>query len=248
MQINIQPVEKPRETPFLEVHSIFYTIQGEGPFAGQPAVFVRLAGCNLQCPACDTDYTSKRTTMLAQDVLITVQAAHSSYVRTSDPLEDATIACKIPPQPLVVITGGEPFRQDIGKLVRLLVSKGYRVQIETNGTLYRPDLPWDSITIVCSPKAGRINPKLLPRIDAYKYVMRAGSVNPVDGLPTFALDHSAAPQVARPPAGNTRPVYLQPMDAQCGIQNEDNLKACIDSCMKYGYTLQIQIHKIINME
>lgn len=236
MHINIQPAEKQRTTPFLEVHSIFYTIQGEGPFAGQPAVFVRLAGCNLQCPGCDTDYTSKRETMLAQDVLIHVRDAWS----VSDPT--------LLNMPLVVITGGEPFRQDIGKLVRLLVSKGYRVQIETNGTLYRPDLPYDSITVVCSPKSGAINPNLLLRIDAFKYVMEATSVDWNDGLPRRALGHSAVPQLARPPAGNTKPIYLQPMDAQDPRVNELNLQACISSCMKFGHTLQIQIHKIINME
>src|SRR3954467_9071958 len=42
----------------LSIHSIFYTLQGEGPYSGCPAVFMRLAGCNLQCPGCDTDYTS----------------------------------------------------------------------------------------------------------------------------------------------------------------------------------------------
>ena len=55
--INKQPIEK-REPSYegtLQVHSIFKTIQGEGPFCGTPCVFVRLAGCNLQCPACDTD-------------------------------------------------------------------------------------------------------------------------------------------------------------------------------------------------
>ena len=58
---NSQPIEKrSRDADVLEVHSIFYTLQGEGPFCGSPAIFIRLAGCNLQCPGCDTDYTSKR--------------------------------------------------------------------------------------------------------------------------------------------------------------------------------------------
>ena len=60
--MNQQAPEKQqlRGDGLLAVHSIFYTIQGEGPFAGETAVFVRLAGCNLQCPLCDTDYTSDR--------------------------------------------------------------------------------------------------------------------------------------------------------------------------------------------
>lgn len=244
ISINSQPAEKQRSTPLLEVHSIFYTIQGEGPFAGQPAVFVRLAGCNLQCPGCDTDYTSKREIMSASDVHVQVRAAH--------------VATGAFTKPLVVITGGEPFRQDIPKLVSLLLYKGYRVQIETNGTLFRPSSVWNQpgITIVCSPKAGKLSKDLVPHIDAFKYVMRAGSVSPVDGLPLLALDHSAAPQVVRPPAGSTVPVYLQPMDMSgvmdmkfdAMVANEQNLRACIESCMQFGYTLQVQIHKIINME
>ena len=58
-KINSQAIEKSAHytTRSYDVHSIFPTIQGEGPFVGQPAIFIRLAGCNLQCPACDTDYT-----------------------------------------------------------------------------------------------------------------------------------------------------------------------------------------------
>jgi organic radical activating enzyme len=236
--INSQPAEKQRSTPLLEVHSIFYTIQGEGPFAGQPAVFVRLAGCNLQCPGCDTDYTSERELMGAADVASKIHMLLRARV-----LPGAGRA-------LVVITGGEPFRQDIPKLVSLLLHKGYRVQIETNGTLFRPSSVWEhsAVTIVCSPKAGKLSKDLVKHIDAFKYVMRAGSVDPDDGLPTLALDHSAAPRVVRPPAGSTVPVYLQPMDRGDELLNRENLHACIASCMKFGYTLQVQIHKIINME
>lgn len=46
----------PKGGDFLEVVKIFHTLQGEGPFAGTPAIFVRLGGCNLQCKFCDTEF------------------------------------------------------------------------------------------------------------------------------------------------------------------------------------------------
>ena len=62
MQINHQTPEKldRQINGSLDVHGIFPTMQGEGPYAGTRALFVRLAGCNLQCSYCDTDYTSQR--------------------------------------------------------------------------------------------------------------------------------------------------------------------------------------------
>jgi organic radical activating enzyme len=234
MHINIQPAEKQRLQDFLEVHSIFYTIQGEGPFAGHPAVFVRLAGCNLQCPGCDTEYTDNRYPVSAHEVSRAIKTL--AYDRRTPGLD----------APLVVITGGEPFRQDIAKLVRMLTSGGCRVQIETNGTLFVEGLPWDSVTIVCSPKAGKINAKLLPHIDAFKYVMSARSVDECDGLPTLALDHSASPRVARPVPG--KPVYLQPMDEQDPVLNRANQDACLASCLRYGYIMQLQIHKFLEVQ
>ena len=54
MKTNTQEPEKIDRDRHLDVHSIFHTIQGEGPYCGHPAVFIRLAGCNLQCPGCDT--------------------------------------------------------------------------------------------------------------------------------------------------------------------------------------------------
>lgn len=235
--INIQPIEKQDlESQGLKVHSIFYTIQGEGPFTGFPAVFVRLAGCNLQCPSCDTDYTSHRSHL--QVSLIIEQIEHESRFANF--------------KPLVVITGGEPFRQNIAPLVEKLLINDYKVQIETNGTLYVPDLPWgkDGLTIVCSPKAGKISPLLAPHISAYKYVMRADSVDMDDGLPILALDHTSKPRVARPFPGNSKPIYLQPMDPGANDKSgyDENVKACIRSCMRHGYILQLQTHKIVGLE
>lgn len=229
--MNHQPPEKQNLDIglVLDVHSIFKTIQGEGPFTGQRSIFIRLAGCNLQCPMCDTDYTSDRRFLSVSQIIDMVNDhAHiHSY--------------------LVVITGGEPFRQNIKHLVEVLLANGHQVQIETNGTLYQ-ELPYDQITVVCSPKTGNINRQLLPHIDAFKYVLHADQVSEDDGLPFRALEHPAHPRLARPPKGYAGRIYVQPTDEGNLEKNSQHLSAAINSSMEYGYTLCLQTHKIINME
>jgi 7-carboxy-7-deazaguanine synthase len=237
--INIQPIEKRSlgDGLTLSVHSIFHTIQGEGPYSGYAAVFIRLAGCNLQCPMCDTDYTSDRNIRPISNIVSTV-----CNLCPPKPIFYASRR-----KPLVVITGGEPFRQKMGPLINALLKFGYGVQIETNGTLFDPDLPYTDIDIVCSPKAGVVNPQLVPHISAYKYVLHADQVDPDDGLPTLALNHTASPRVARPPVDFDGLVYVQPVDEGNESLNYSHLQAAIVSTMKYGYILCLQTHKLIGM-
>lgn len=233
MTINIQPIEKRVEGDgnTLDVHSIFFTIQGEGPYTGYPAVFIRLAGCNLQCPGCDTEYTTGRETLTVQQIVARIERTYS-HTRNL--------------RPLIVITGGEPFRQNLAVLCRML-TRWYRVQIETNGTLGidNPDA-FQNVDIVCSPKAGKVHYSIVAHADWYKYVLHHESVCPNDGLPILALDHSASPKVFRPPVGST--IYLQPCDTKNEATNKLNLEACVASCLKFGYTLQLQVHKIACLE
>lgn len=240
--LNVQAPEKPLRRPGeIEVQSLFSTIQGEGPFCGTPCVFIRLAGCNLACPACDTDYTSKRRSFPAEWIAVEANALARS--QRSEP-------------GLVVITGGEPFRQDLSLLVSKLLDQGHYVQIETNGTL-PPRLPKgcyvsknpatrSGVYIVVSPKTGRVHPECEALACAYKYVLAHDSIDPKDGLPLRALDHPAAPRVARPT--KSIPVYLQPCDDKDNVINKLNTASVIDSCMNHGYTLQLQIHKILDLE
>ncbi len=219
----------------LNVNSIFYTIQGEGIYAGHPAIFIRLAGCNLQCPDCDTDYAYGIQTPISHLIQESVlMAANSAGVK-----------------PIVVITGGEPFRQNIYSLCIGLLELGFKVQVETNGTLF-VDMPFAYIdpkfSVVCSPKAGKVNHKLERHITAYKYVLHADSVDLTDGLPTLALSHSASPRVARPHASFRGRIFVQPIDVQDEVENKRHLKAAINSCLNFGYCLGLQLHKIIGME
>lgn len=233
--MNLQVTEKRDLDPTgqVKVHSIFPTIQGEGPFAGRRSVFVRLAGCNLQCPFCDTDYTSSSIEL--------------------DPVQITNRIVDVSPHKeieLVVLTGGEPFRQNIQPLVWWLINDGFRVQIETNGTLYQDlwsklnDYKRDMLSVVCSPKAGKMDPHLADAVSDFKYVLHADAIDSEDGLPLTALGHSAFPRVARPPKGFPKEhIYINPCDTGDAEDNIRHKRVAYYSAMKFGYILGLQMHK-----
>lgn len=229
---NEQAIEKQDllSATHLQVNSIFQTIQGEGPFTGHPAIFIRLAGCNLQCPKCDTEYTKRN--LLQYDDIVKSAIGLATEGRNIN---------------LIVITGGEPLRQAIGRLVNELLSKDFKVQIETNGTLFVPSIMYrhPNLTIVCSPKTGKVNENLEPYIKAFKYVLSADDYDLNDGLPNHALEHSCK-KLYRP-KNKKVPVYLQPIDSKNVEKYKVDLQACIQNCQKFGYILGTQLHKSINV-
>ncbi len=244
---NTQPPQQADDSAILRVHSIWPTLQGEGPYAGRRAVFVRLAGCNLKCPYCDTDYTSK-------DTLYDLEREGGGvWVTPGDPEKLLTAICGACPirnqfsmttKQLVVITGGEPFRQAaLVPLVELLVANGFLVQIETNGTLWLPI--HKAATVVCSPKTPRIDRLLAQRANAYKYVLDAEHIDPSDGLPAGTLGKFT--RTARPPEGWVGEIFVQPLDSSDPVAREADLAVCIQSAMRYGYRLCLQVHKLVGL-
>lgn len=243
--MNKQPISKKiRFDGYYQVNSIFLTIQGEGPFTGERAIFIRLAGCNLQCPMCDTEYTESKEMSLGA----IFQEVHNKIHPRSD--------AKNPP--LVVITGGEPLRQDLYSLITMLNEDGYAVQIETNGTLPLPKgivfrqnaFPRSACAyVVCAPKTGSVHATVNLFACAFKYVLHYTSVG-IDGLPIKVLDHSVAQagRVARPPRCRSLPIYLQPADTGDKEVNAKNLAAVKTQVIAHGYILQLQTHKIIGVE
>lgn len=99
----------------MRINEIFYSLQGEGFHTGVAAVFIRLSGCNLKCPFCDTDFKGYRE-MTVDEIVKEVQRLAAIDTR------------------LVVLTGGEPTLQDYMPLVSELRNYGYYVAMETNGT------------------------------------------------------------------------------------------------------------------
>lgn len=232
----------------LEVSEIFHTLQGEGPFAGEPAVFVRLAGCNLQCTFCDTDFEEVKARATATEVVRQVQR----------------VALREGPCGLVVITGGEPMRQNIAPLVEQIMAAEYRVQIETAGTLWRRDLEslidkrslsgtrLRGASIVCSPKTTRLAPGIGRYIHALKYICRAGEMCIRDGLPvknTQAKGLPAEVRPIRPPALEGPPIdpsqiFIQPCYTGDRVQDAKNLVAATQIALRKGYRLSVQLQRI----
>ncbi len=190
---------EPGDGTLLAVQKIFATIQGEGPYVGMASVFVRLGGCNLACTFCDTEFESFAAVSLF-DIIKQVDELSRNERRERT-------------RGLVVITGGEPMRQNIEPLCEALVEVGFAVQIETNGTLYR-EFP-ASVSIVCSPKnTGQgyhpIRADLLPRISAFKFIISRANLY---------YDHVS--EVGQRQYGI--PVYVQPMDEGDTAKNAANL-------------------------
>lgn len=223
----------------MKVHSVFYTIQGEGPEAGTPAVFVRFSGCNLRCHFCDTDF------------------AHGETV-TPERLAEV-VAAMFPPhkQHRIVLTGGEPMLQPLTPFVRELVEKYGQlnsIDIETAGTVWPEGLEAFSkhIGIVCSPKTPRVHARVAELAKAWKYIIKKGEVDPHDGLPnrsTQALAPIIRQLVYRPSLIDVSPssIYVQPCDELDPVLNAANATEAATSAMQYGYKLSLQLHKIVGL-
>ena len=135
---------------------IFESLQGEGRNMGRPCVFVRFAGCNLACPWCDTDITTRFTLDLSGLV-----AEVKSFKAKS-----------------VILTGGEPTIQgEMPELVAALKKEGFWIGVETNGT-GEPDWLGFVDYVACSPKAEFPESLVLSHADEVRVV--ASSENVVD--------------------------------------------------------------------
>lgn len=126
------------------------TLQGEGPFAGQPAYFLRLGGCNLACIWCDTPYTwdSSRYDLRKEITNYTVDEVRQM-------LADSRVT-------RLVISGGEPLLQQDAIIELLATSHSTHVEIETNGTVMPADALRDVVHFNVSPKLSHARNHPLP--------------------------------------------------------------------------------------
>ena len=204
----------------------FVSINGESICAGEPAVFIRFRGCDLNCSYCDTKWANSISApaemLSAKDI--------SSYVESTG-ITDVTL------------TGGEPLLQkDIKKLIEMLVSNGHRVEIETNGAHPIDVLAASECRPVFTldyklPSSGMErfmltdNYKYLDTNDAVKFV--SGDINDLE---------AARAVIERYRLTEKCKVYISPVFGK--IEPEQIVDYLIDNKMN-GVRLQLQLHKYI---
>jgi 7-carboxy-7-deazaguanine synthase (Cx14CxxC type) len=205
------------------VKEIFLTLQGEGVQAGSRAVFLRFAGCNLwsgreqdresaQCNFCDTDFVG--TDGEGGGKFASAEALADSVQQAWSGGDEGR---------LVVITGGEPMLQLDSALVDALHERGFRVAVETNGTLPAVEgLDW----VCVSPKAGTT---VVQRSgNELKLVWPQPGIDPAE-LERWDFDH----------------FLVQPMDCADG-------KAAVDAAIRLAmerprWRLTLQNHKVVGL-
>ena len=207
----------------MKVNEIFYSLQGEGCRQGQPSIFIRLAGCDLTCGFCDTEFESGKEMTLFEI---------REYIKQWP--------CKY-----IVWTGGEPALQLTSEIILTMKSFGYKQSIETNGN---NKVPIELDLISLSPKVAEhviannfkmfthkyFNENvevILPKIEV-RYVRHKGQMSlPV---PVVKADH----------------YFISPMFDGSNI-NLENLNHCVKLIQEnesdINWTLSLQMHKIIKV-
>ncbi|MFC8850367.1 MULTISPECIES: 7-carboxy-7-deazaguanine synthase QueE [unclassified Micromonospora] len=210
------------------------TFQGEGPSAGQQAMFVRLSRCNLRCPGCDTPYTwdTRRYDLREHSVVTSVDAV-AAQVFASSPR-------------LVVITGGEPLLQqaNVTVLTDRLAAAGRQVEIETNGTI----VPSPALTTVVA----RFN--VSPKLPSFA----ATGDRPVNGeaLGAFVATGRVVFKFVVSGPGDfdviaglverygLAPVWVMPEGTRSGLLVAD-LRALADETLRRGWNLTGRLHVLL---
>lgn len=206
------------------VKEVFYTLQGEGSYAGRPAVFCRFSRCNLWtgrerdraravCPFCDTDFVG-------------TDGPGGGRYGTPEALVDAVEAhwpTADRAHRFVVLTGGEPLLQLDTATINELHARGFEIAVETNGTRrVPPGVDW----VCVSPKAGA------------ELVVTSG-----DELKLVYPQPGGDPALFE--ALNFGHFRLQPMD---GFKRDENTRAAVQYCLNNPqWSLSLQTHKYIGV-
>lgn len=204
-----------------QVAEIYDAIQGEGTQAGVPMTIVRLQGCSVGCPWCDTKFSwdhSAGDAMDADAIVESVRAASTRGVGS-----------------WILLTGGEPAEQDLVELVATFHREGFKVALETSGTAIghlAAGLDW----VTVSPKAGmpggrELSLRAIRHADELKFVI--GKAEHLDAIPELLERAAVEP--------GTAIVSIQPLSL-----SKKATELCIEASKTRGYRLSIQTHRMLD--
>ncbi|WP_421163627.1 7-carboxy-7-deazaguanine synthase QueE [Aeromonas dhakensis] len=222
---------------YYPINEIFQTIQGEGVFTGLPAIFVRLQGCPVGCPWCDTRHTW--VVDPAREVGVQAVLDCSNESDGWSKMSTAQILASF--QQLgyqarhVVITGGEPCLYDLQDLSTALIAAGYQVQIETSGTseIQTHERTWVTVSPKINMKGGLpVLVSALERANEIKHpVATERHVEELDALlATARLRDDVV-------------IALQPIS-----QKPRATQLAMATCIARNWRLSIQTHKYLDID
>lgn len=221
----------------LNINEMFETIQGEGAHTGIPSIFVRLQGCPVGCPWCDTKHTweIKADLSVTPAAVINKGQESETYFISDEAALLAQFSMEGYVAKHVVITGGEPCMYDLRPLTKLLHDNGYSTQIETSGTF---EVLCDARTYVTvSPK---INMKggydvlvsALERANEIKHpIAMQKHIDELDALLSSVSSLEG------------KQVCLQPIS-----QQKRATELAVKTCIERNWRLSLQTHKYIGIE
>lgn len=218
------------------VNNIYTCVQGEGVQTGVAMVLLRLHGCAVGCPWCDTKETWEFGSQYEVTTLEKTLGATVQYGWFSAETITTYITTNHPGPKWVLLTGGEPAQFDLQPLVQQLQSVGYQVAIETSGTEtghLNAGIDWVCVSPkIEMPSGKQVLVDALASADELKHVVgRQRDIAQLDYLLTTFV-HKPNLQIC-----------LQPIS-----QSNKATKICIDTVQQRGWRLSVQMHKYIGVE
>jgi len=219
----------------IALNDCYSSIQGEGVLTGTPMVIVRLQGCGVGCPWCDTKETWKREASHEQVGFNAIEGKGPEWAWMT-PMEIAAVArSKGKAVGWALVTGGEPAEQDLAELVNYLHREKFAVALETSGTrkgFEVADFDWICISPKFDMPGGRrVNETLLHFADEFKVVV-AGPAD-VERLLGVIGDRRLSCDCV---------VSLQPASMNARLT-----EYCVSQCLLHNWRLSIQTHQYIDV-